>query len=310
MLGRALHVQAVVRVEVDVPAHGACVVLGVDVGVVAAFGDEGEYGLVGIGPLVAALFGCQLPFQGLICREAMADAEVEAVQAAAVAVILAKLVFIEAVIFLARHRQAQITAVPAEAVAEVVVIDAILAAGQLHARAMAVRRIAGENVDHRHQCVGAIADGVGAAEYLDAFDVLQRHRDVAPVHRGQARTVHRAAVDQHLHAPGFVDVGAVVIDGWLVAGAVADHHPRHQAQQFGDVAGAAGADQFAVEHGHAARHGGRGLFQARGGQNLWQVGVVDEQVVGHGRAAEQGSQQQQARVGRRAMEHDTALYQS
>jgi hypothetical protein len=36
---------------------------------------------------------------------------------------------------------------------------------------------------------------------------------------------------------------------------------------------------------------------------------VDEQIVGHGRAAEQGGQYQQARVRGRAREHGTALFQ-
>jgi len=239
----------------------------------------------------------------------VADTEVEAVQAAAVAVILAELVLVEAIVLLAGHGQAQVAAVPAETMAEVIVVDAILAAGQFHSRAVAVGRVAGKDVDHRHQCVGAVADGVGAAEHLDALDVLDGDRDVAPVHRGQAGPVHRAAVDQYLHASRIVDVAAVVIDGRLVAGAIADHHARHQAQQFGNIAGAAGADQLVVEHGHAARYRSRGLFQPRGGQNLRQVGVVDEQVIGHGRAAEQGSQQQQARVRGRAGEHRTALSQ-
>ncbi|MNC62726.1 hypothetical protein D3C75_1127780 [compost metagenome] len=82
----------------------------------------------------------------------------------------------------------------------------------------------------------------------------------------------------------------MVVDRGLITGTVADHHARYQAQQFGDVTGTAGANQFAVEYGHAARDSGGGLFQARGGQNLWQVGVVDEQVVGHGLTAEQGGQ--------------------
>ncbi len=144
---------------------------------------------------------------------------------------------------------------------------------------MAVGRASGEDVDHRHQRVGAVADGIGAAKHFDALDVFDGQGNVAPVHRGQARTVHRAAIDQHLHAPSIVDVAAVIVDGRLVAGAVADHHPRYQAQQLGYVTCAAGVDQRAVEHGHAAGHRRRGLFEPRGGQNLRQVGV-DEQIVG------------------------------
>lgn len=300
VLGGTLYVQAVTRIEVDVPAHRAGVVLGVDIGVVAAFGDIGEYGRVGVGPLVAAFLGRQLPVDALARVEGMAGADVEAVEAAAVAVVVAGPVAVEAVVLHAGQRQAQVPAVPAHALAGVEIVDAALAAGDLDPRAMAVGRAAGEDIDHSHQRVGAVTDGVGATEHFDALDIFHGQRDIAPVHRRQARAVHRATVDQHLHASGVVDVTAVVVDGRLVAGTVADHHPRHQPQQFGDVAGAAGLDQLAVEHGHAARYCRRGLFEASGGQYLWQGLAVDEQVVGHGRAAEQGGQQQQRMWGARA----------
>ncbi|MNN03764.1 hypothetical protein D3C81_1164690 [compost metagenome] len=290
VLGRALDIQAVLGVEVNVPAYRTCVILGIDVGAVSLLGDVGEYRLVGVGALVAAFLGRQLPFQGLVGGQAVAGAEVEAGEAAAVAVVAAVLVLVEAIVLQARHRQAHVAAVPAKAVACVEIVDAVLAAGDLEARAMAVGRVAGEDVDHRHQRIGAIADRVGATEHLDALDVLHGQGDVAPVHCRKACAVYRAAIDQHLHAPCVVDVAAMVVDRRLIAGAVADHHARHQAQQFGDVAGTAGADQFAVEHGHAAWDRCRGLFEAGGGQNLRQVGVVDEQIVGHGRAAEQGGQ--------------------
>ncbi|MNO85320.1 hypothetical protein D3C76_766910 [compost metagenome] len=241
--------------------------------------------------------------------QAVAGVDIEAGQPAAVAVVLAELVLVEAIVLLAGQRQAHVAAIPAEAVAGVEIVDAVLAAGHLQPRAMAVGRVAGKDVDHGHQRVGAVADRVGAAEHLDALDILHGQGDVAPVHRGQAGAVHRTAIDQHLHAPGIVDVAAVVVDRGLVAGVVAHHHARHQAQQLGNVAGTAGADQLAVEHGHAARDCGGRLFQARGGQNLRQVRVVDEQVIGHGRATEQGSQYEQARVRGRAREHKAALYQ-
>lgn len=307
LLRRALYVQAVLGAEVDVPAHRARVILGVEVGVVATPGDEGEYRGIGVGALVAAFLGRQLPFEGLVGRQGVAGAEVEAGQPAAVAVVLAVLVLVEAIVLHAGHRQAQIAAFPAEALAGIEIVDAILALGDLQSRAVAVGGAAGEDVDHGHQRVGTIADGIGAAEHFDAFDILDRQRDIAPVHGGEACAVHRTSVDQHLHAPGVVDVTAMVVDGRLVTGAVADHHAGHQAQELGDVSCPTGADQLAVEHGHAAGHCGRGLFQACGGQNLRQVLVVDEQVIGHGRPPEQGGQQQQAGSRRRAWEHVTAL---
>ncbi|MNG87613.1 hypothetical protein D3C79_464270 [compost metagenome] len=275
--------------EVFGPAQRARIVLGVDVGIVPGLVLL-EHRLVGVGPLIAAFLGRQLPLQGLVDRQVVVGAEVEAGQAAAVAVVLAELVLIEAVVLLARQRQAHVATVPAEAVAGIEVVDAVLAARHFQPCTMAVGGVAGEDVDHCHQRVGAIADGVRAAEHLDALDVLHGQGDVAPVHRGQACAVHRTAIDQYLHAPCVVDVAAVVVDRGLIAGTVADHHARYQAQQFGDVTGTAGANQFAVEYGHAARDSGGGLFQARGGQNLWQVGGVDEQVVGRSLAAEQGGQ--------------------
>ncbi|MNP26573.1 hypothetical protein D3C76_1194340 [compost metagenome] len=98
---RTLHIQAVIGVEIDVPANRPCVVLGIDVGIVAALGDVGEYRLVGIGPLVAAFFCRQLPFQGLVQRQVVAGTEVETGQPAAVPVILAELVAVETVVLLA-----------------------------------------------------------------------------------------------------------------------------------------------------------------------------------------------------------------
>ncbi|MNP24054.1 hypothetical protein D3C76_1167900 [compost metagenome] len=94
---------------------------------------------------------------------------------------------------------------------------------------MAVGRIARDDVDHRHQRIGAIADGVRAAENLDTLDVLHGHRNIAPVHRGQTRAVHRATVDQHLQAPCFGGAGAVVIHRGLITADIADHHAGYQA---------------------------------------------------------------------------------
>ncbi|MNL17117.1 hypothetical protein D3C87_1381930 [compost metagenome] len=193
---------------------------------------------------------------------------------------------------LAGQGQAHIAVTPTHALAGVKVVDAALAASDLHPRAMAVGRVARDDIDHRHQCIGAIADGVRAAENFDALDILHGHWNVAPVHRGQAGAVHRATVDQHLHASRFAGTGAVIVHRRLVAADVADHHPRHQPQHFTDVPGATGVDQCAVDHGHAPRHGSRRLFQARGRQHLRQRLTVEEQIVSQQWRAEDQRQYQ------------------
>ncbi|MNB99746.1 hypothetical protein D3C75_470450 [compost metagenome] len=207
-------------------------------------------------------------------------------------VVSAGSVGVEAVVLLAGQGQAHVTILPAQALAGVKVVDAALAPGDLHARAVTVGRAPGNDVDHRHQGVGAVADGIRSAKDFDALDVFHGHRNVTPVHGGQAGAIHRAPVDQHLHAPRFIRIGAVVVHRRLIAADVADHHPRHQAQQFADVAGTAGVDQGAVDHRHASRHGRRRLLQARGGEYLRQRFAVQEQVVGQRRRAENQRQNQ------------------
>ncbi|MCY1175628.1 hypothetical protein D9M73_158720 [compost metagenome] len=167
-----------------------------------------------------------------------------------------------------------------------------MAPGDLHARTVTVGRPPGNDVHHRHQGIGAVADGIGPAKDFDALDVFHGHRNVAPVDGGQAGAIHRAPVDQHLHASRLRRIGAVVVHRRLVAVDVADHHPRHQAQQFADVAGTAGVDQGAVDHRHAARHGSGRLLQARGREHLRQRFAVQKQVVGQHRRAENQRQYQ------------------
>src|SRR3546814_10316071 len=111
----------------------------------------------------------------------------------------------------------QVTDLPTAALAGIPVADATLATGDFQAGAMAVGRSAGDDIDQRHQCIGAVADGVGAAENFDPLDVFHGHWNIAPLHRGQAGAIHRAATEQHLHAPGFGGVGAVAVHGGLVA---------------------------------------------------------------------------------------------
>ena len=243
--------------------------------------------------LVRAFLGRQLPLQALVRRQAVAGVEVEAAEPAAVAQGVTVVVAVEAVVFLAGQRQAEVAVFQGDALAGVPVADAALARRVLQARAGRLAGGAGDDVDHPHQCVGAVADGIRPTEHFDPLDILEGQRQVAPVDAGKARAVHRAAVDQHLQAPRPRHAGAVVVDRGLVAGQVADHHARDQAHQFGNVAGAAGDDQLAVEHADAAGNFRRGLFQACRGQYFGNAAGIVEQVGGRELAAEQQGQQGQ-----------------
>lgn len=306
VLRRTLHIKAVFGVDIEVPAHRTGVILGHHVGIVPGVGNPREHRAVGIRPLIATVLGVELPVEALPFIEVVADRQAQTIQASTVAIIGAVAVAVETVVFLAGQRQAQITAIPPGALTGIKVVDATLAARDLQTRAMAVGWVAGDDVDHRHQRIGAVADRVRAAKYLDPVDVFHRYRDIAPVHRRQAGAIHRAAIDQHLHAPCFAGVGAVVIHRRLIAVDAADHHSRYQPQQFADVAGTAGADQFAIENGHASGHFRRRLLQSRGRQHLRQRLAVDEQIVRQHQRAEQQRQEQRRARGRRARKHDTA----
>ncbi|MNN08790.1 hypothetical protein D3C81_1216550 [compost metagenome] len=199
---------------------------------------------------------------------------------------------VEAVVLLPRQRQAKITAAGAKALAGVPVVDAALAAGVLQAGALAICWTAGGDADDPGQGIGAITDGVRPAKHLDALDVFDGQGQVRPVHGGQAGPVDRAAVDQHLQAAGLADAAAVIVDRAQVALGVADHHPRHQAHQFGNVARAGGLDQLPIEHRDAARHRRRGLLEPGSGEHLGQLFAVKKQVGSlPGRAGEQAGQQ-------------------
>src|SRR5690606_7304043 len=88
-----------------------------------------------------------------------------------------------------------------------------------------------DDIDHAEEGIRAIACGVRAAHDLDAFDVLQRDRQRAPVGTpGIMRGVDRAAVDQYLHLVGVVGAEAVVGHPLLVATPLGDLHARDQAE--------------------------------------------------------------------------------
>ncbi|MNP03092.1 hypothetical protein D3C76_949640 [compost metagenome] len=69
LLRRTLQVEAVLGIEVDVPAHGGGEVVGLDIGIVAGCGNTWKHWLIRIGPLVAAFLGGQLPIDAVLGRQ-------------------------------------------------------------------------------------------------------------------------------------------------------------------------------------------------------------------------------------------------
>ncbi|MNY19651.1 hypothetical protein D3C86_1530940 [compost metagenome] len=104
VLGRTLQVEAVLGAEVEGPAQRAGIVAGLDVRAVVASCDLlVEHRGIAIGALVAAFLGRQLPGEAVAAVELLAGGQVEAVEPAAVAVIAAELVVIEAAVLQARE---------------------------------------------------------------------------------------------------------------------------------------------------------------------------------------------------------------
>lgn len=131
----ALYIEAVAWVEVDVPAQRTGIVVGERIGVVDVVGNLGKRRAVGVGVLVRAFLGRQLPLQALVRRQAVAGVEVEAAEPAAVAQGVTVEVVVEAVVFLAGQRQAEVAVFQGDALAGVPVADAALACGVFQARA-------------------------------------------------------------------------------------------------------------------------------------------------------------------------------
>jgi hypothetical protein len=68
--------------------------------------------------------------------------------------------------------------------------------------------VAGDDVDHAIDRIGAPHHGAGAADDLDALDVLERHRVEFPDHAGKQRGINAAAIDQHQQLVGETAVEA------------------------------------------------------------------------------------------------------
>ena len=110
----------------------------------------------------------------------------------------------------------------------------------------------GDDVHHAVHRVRAPDAGTGAADHLDAVDVLEHRVLRIPEAAGEDRRIDAAAVHQHQQLVGEAAVGAAGRDGPF--GAVDARHLQagHETQRVDDAGGAAAADVLAREH----RHGG------------------------------------------------------
>lgn len=189
----------------------------------------------------------------------------------------------EAVVAGAGGRDAHPQAVVAVAPAGLEVGDAVVAQVGLGSAALVLARVAGDDVDHPEKGVGPEGVGVGAADDLDALDLVDGEGERRPVDPAEgARRIHRAAVDENLHLGGEVAAQPVVGDPLGVAALLADLHARHQAQQARHVAVAGGADEIPVEDRDGPRRLVEDLGQARGRQHRRQL-FEEGRLTGGGR---------------------------
>jgi len=139
--------------------------------------------------------------------------------------------------------------------------------------------MAGDDIDHAEEGVGAVRGGIRAALHLDAVDVLEHHAEQAALRVAQiVGRVHRTSVDIHLHACA-IDVECGVIRGLRGADPPRQQEAGHQAQQLGHAARAGAADGLGVEQGHCAGHLVQRLRQAAHREHHGQV--VQVVVLGH-----------------------------
>ncbi len=78
---------------------------------------------------------------------------------------------------------------------------ALLAILRGHECARRLARVLGNDVDDGQKRIGAVCRGIGAAHHLDALDVVDRQRKLAPVDRAIGGTVNGTAIHQHLETP-------------------------------------------------------------------------------------------------------------
>ncbi len=159
--------------------------------------------------------------------------------------------------------------------AEPDVIDAAVAGPVAHAGAQGFGRGAGDDVGDPQEGIAAVGGRVGAAEDLDALDVVDVDADLVTLDPGgEVGRIHRAAVHLHQHPPRRLVGEAVVADQGLVAGVHADLEARHEAEQLVEVACAGGADHRPVDDAHRPRRVGLHLGEPGGRQHHRKVAQV------------------------------------
>ena len=259
MLQRALHVQAMVGIDIPVPAQAGRVVPVLALGQFIPFAGLQlhfiQAGVVVIAVFVLSIGKHKLPIQRLVVAQLVGGPQVEALHADVIVVGAAIAAMIEPGVLARGQAETQGALAPAETVAGVTVANAALAVGISDLRTQRLMGLEGNDVDHAGQGIGPVTDGVGPAKHFDALDVFQRHRQILPVDLGEAGAIDRAPVDQDLHAAGLRGMPAVVVD--LDLDVVRNNdQPRHQPQQLGEFPRAARLDELTVQHADAARNRG------------------------------------------------------
>ena len=206
----------------------------------------------------------------------------------------------KAVVEVARNAEAHRHVAQLSPHAKADVIDAAVAGPVAHPRAEGLGGGAGDDVGDPQKGVAAVGGRVGAAEDLDALDVVDVDADLVPLDAGrEVGRIHRAAIHLQQHPPRSFVGETVVADQGRVAGVHADLKARHEAEQLVDVACAGGADHCAVDDADRPRSVGLHLGEPGGRQHHRQVAQVVDFTggVGPGRQGQPDGGQQQGNAG-------------
>ena len=172
--------------------------------------------------------------------------------------------------------------------------------GQREARACLVPRGLGDDVDHAVDGVRAPGRAAGAADGLDALDLLDGDAQRLPHRAGEERAVDAAPVEQHLHLVGEASGEAAGRDGPLVALDAGHLEAGNQSQRLGQAADPCAPQ---VVRGNHERRGRRRPHlplgaAGRGHRNLHQLLDAEiEQVAGLGDHGAQAPAQSQDMAG-------------
>ncbi len=277
VLAVGAHLELVARGKLALPVEAEEGALAHLVGVVVVVGQFLKAGFRR--PVQPRAAAAGVHGEGVARRQLEHGAAVELVDALGVAVFQRCDAGVVAVVALAADADAEGAVFELVAGAQARVADAVVAGTHADPLADTVAGVAGDDVDHPGESVGAVGGGGRATGDFDAFHVFQADRQIVPADPGEAGLVNAAPVDQHQHAAGVAGLGAVVGNGGHVAVGLGHRHARHQTQHLVQLPGAADADQFAVDDSNAGGHFGNGLVQARRGQHPGHLALIIERRV-------------------------------